>query len=112
MKQNDEKIKVRVRRYDPSSKAKPRFQSYEVPYEEGLNVLGALNYIYEELDHSLAFRYSCRITFCGICAVVVNGKNVLGCKRIVKPGESLTIEPISKYPLIRDLVTDFGEKVK
>ena len=112
MKENDKTIKVRIRRHDPSSRARPRFQSYEVPYEEGLNVLGVLNYIYEQLDQSLAFRYSCRITFCGICAVMVNGKNVLGCKRIVKPGESLTIEPIKGYTLIRDLVTDFGAKVK
>jgi len=110
MKRNNY-ICVKIQRHDPFDGSKPFRQTYEVPYEEGLTVLRILNYIYEELDHTLAFRYSCRITFCGICGVRVNGKNALACKRIVKPGESLIIEPLKGYKLIRDLVVHFEEKI-
>ncbi len=103
-------ITVRIQRYDPSVDEEPSFQTYQVSYEEGMTLLRVLIYVYEELDPSLAFRYSCRITFCGMCGVMVNGGNVLACKRMVKPGESLTLQPLKGFRLIRDLVVDFEQK--
>ena len=36
-------------------------------------VLDALNYIKDQLDGSLAYRWSCRMGICGSCGMMVNG---------------------------------------
>ncbi|MFQ6111738.1 MAG: 2Fe-2S iron-sulfur cluster-binding protein [Nitrospinota bacterium] len=97
-------IKVRVKRYDPSDGGRARFQSYEVPLEEGMSVLNVLNYIYENLDHSLAHYYSCRTGKCTGCHALVNGKVRLTCT--TKAEGDLKLEPMPGYRVIRDLVVD------
>jgi len=74
-----------------------------------MTVLGALLAAKEEIDHSLAIRYSCRMASCGSCGMMINGVPKLACYTQVAecgPGP-ITVEPLDHYPLIRDLVTDF-----
>jgi succinate dehydrogenase/fumarate reductase-like Fe-S protein len=82
---------------------------YEVPeYEYAVTVMQILDYIYEELDHSLAyFRHSaCCQGVCARCAVKANGKNVLACVEKVEPGTAvLTLEPAGNR-VLRDLVLE------
>jgi succinate dehydrogenase/fumarate reductase-like Fe-S protein len=40
--------------------------------------------------------------------MMVNGKGLRTCLKLLKPGENLTVEPISGFPVIKDLVVDFG----
>lgn len=80
-------------------------QAYEVPYQEGMNLLSALRYIYENLDRTLAYLAClCRSGKCGACAVRVNGKAKLGCAVALEEGMSLTVEPISETRVIKDLI--------
>jgi fumarate reductase (CoM/CoB) subunit B len=99
-----EKVLARVFRYDPSRDDKPRYETYEVPYEKNMRVLDVLRSIQENHDHSLAFRYSCRRRRCGTCSVFVNGKPVLACFEAAK--REMVIEPLPHLPIIRDLVVD------
>ncbi len=99
----EKKMDVTVYRYDPSKDFKPRYEKYEVPYQEGMNVLETLKYIYDHYT-PIAFRYGCRIKVCGYCSVMMNGKPVLACKEKAQPG--MTIEPIPVMPVIKDLVVD------
>lgn len=101
-----EKILVTVFRFDPDDSSGGRYETYEVPYFSHMDVIDVLRYIRDNIDHSLAFRYSCEEGKCGLCSVVVNGKPVLACKRTVQKGESLTIEPLPNFPIIRDLIVD------
>ena len=55
------------------------YKEYEIPYEDRITVLRALNYIKENLDRSFAYYKSCRIGKCTGCLVEVNGKNKLSC---------------------------------
>lgn len=50
-----EKVTVKVFRYDPSTDGTPRYESYQVPYEKGMRVLGILIYIQENIDTSRLF---------------------------------------------------------
>ena len=97
----DEQINltVKVRRGEPGESS---VQVYEVPYESGQSVLGVLEYIYENLDSTLSFYYSCRIGMCTGCLVRVNGKAVLACTTLAK-GDML-IEPYKEGMVIKDLV--------
>lgn len=101
---NKKKISVTVFRFDPSVEKEPHHQTYEVPLEDGTNVLDVLDYIYEKLDSSLAYydHAACRHGTCGGCALAINGKISLACQTPVS--QDLVIEPPSKFTVIRDLV--------
>ncbi len=101
-----EKRTIEVLRFDPDSDRKPRYDTFEVPWHEGMAVAEALDYIYEHLDPTLAFRYECRTRQCGTCAVEVDGQPLMACKEIVGDRRRIVVEPLSFLPIIRDLVVD------
>jgi len=49
-----EVVHARVFRYNPDVDKAPRFETYEVPYVEGMVVLDVLHTIYEKYDGSFA----------------------------------------------------------
>jgi succinate dehydrogenase/fumarate reductase-like Fe-S protein len=98
------KAVLRVRRGSPNDES--RYESFEVPYEEGMSVLDALRWIRVNLDSTLAIRYSCiNANACKTCMAVVNGEVDYTCIVKLTP-EIITVEPLPKRPLMRDLVTD------
>jgi succinate dehydrogenase/fumarate reductase-like Fe-S protein len=83
-----------------------RHDSFEVPFEDGASVLDALVWIRSNCDASLAFRYSCiNANACKECMLLVDGKINYACTARLNPG-TVTVEPLAKKRLIRDLVTD------
>ena len=109
MEQASGKIHIKAYRYDPEKPDQAGFQSYAVPTAEPLSVMALLAKIHE-MDASFACRTStCFKGQCGSCLIRVNGQDVLGCITLVKPGESVVLEPHSKYRPIRDLVVDFSQ---
>ncbi len=99
-----DRLEIKIERFNPEFDASPSLVDYSVPYEEGITVLQALNYIYDELDSTLAYGLGCRDRKCGLCGVEVDGKPRLACLGKVKGGEA--IRPLSKLPLVRDLLVD------
>lgn len=81
-----------------------------------MTVLDGLFYILENLDPSLAFRFSCRGAVCGSCAMLINGAYNLACQsQIAWLGKEVTVSPLPHMPLIKDLVVDmtgFYEKIE
>ena len=112
-----EKIVLQVTRYRPEQEAEPTIQEYEVPFAKDWVLLDALNYIKDNIDGSLSYRWSCRMGICGSCGMMVNGEPELTCAKFVSeyaPGP-VRIEPLRYFPVIRDLttdMTDFMEKLK
>ncbi len=110
-------ITLEVFRYRPDSEQEPTFQSYTVPYREDWVVLDALNYLKDETDGSLSFRWSCRMGVCGSCGMMVNGTPRLSCSAFLKeyyPGP-VRVEPLANFPVERDLIVgidDFMNKLK
>jgi fumarate reductase iron-sulfur subunit len=109
-------ITLRVSRYQPDADTAPTFQEYPVPLRDDWAVLDALNYIKDELDPTLSFRWSCRMGICGSCGFTINGQPKLGCGTFLvdhAPGP-IQVEPLRNFPVIRDLViemTDFLHKL-
>ena len=107
---------LEVFRYLPDSEDEPRFENYEVTYRDNWVVLDALNHVKEEQDPTLSFRWSCRMGVCGSCGMMVNGEPKLTCETFVRDydTETIKIEPLSHFPVVRDLVInmdDFMEKL-
>ncbi len=63
--QSEPTIPLDVFRYRPEQEDEPTFQRFEVPYRLHWVVLDALNYIKDQTDGTLSFRWSCRMGVCG-----------------------------------------------
>jgi fumarate reductase iron-sulfur subunit len=104
-------ILMQVSRYRPEQETKPTVQEYEVPLRRDWAVLDGLNYIKDHQDGTLSYRWSCRMGICGSCGMTVNGEPKLTCAAFLtdyKPGP-VRVEPLSNFPVIRDLVVEIGD---
>ena len=97
-------VSVTVEKFDPSRDPAPRLETYEVPYTREMRVLEALDYIVEELGQSLSYQWFCGVKKCGMCGVMVNGRQTLGCWEPVEP--EMLVQPLAGFPVVRDLVID------
>ena len=106
-----DRITLQVARYRPEEEAKPTFQEYEVPCRKEWVVLDGLNHIKDQVDGTLSFRWSCRMGICGSCGMMVNGEPKLTCATFLSdyaPGP-LRVEPLTNFPVIRDLIVEIGD---
>jgi len=109
-----DRIRMQVTRYRPEVDAEPVVQEYEVPLHKDWVVLDGLNYIKDQLDGTLSFRWSCRMGICGSCGMTVNGEPKLTCATFLTeyaPG-TVRVEPLRNFPIIRDLVVEIGDFMK
>lgn len=113
---SERQIELEVLRYRPEMDDKPFFQTYSVPCQEEWVVLDALNYVKDELDRTLSYRWSCHMFVCGSCGMSINGEPKLACKAFLRDYQAkIRIEPLSNFPIERDLVIvqdDFIEKLE
>lgn len=104
-----------ILRYHPETDSEPRFQRYDVPCQENWVVLDALNYVKENLDPTLSYRWSCHMAVCGSCGMMINGEPKLACKAFLRDYDGpIRVEPLRHFPVERDLVTvidDFMAKL-
>lgn len=63
---------------------------------------------FPEGGRPLAWENSCLQKRCGACAMIINGKPALACNAFLKdlPQETITLEPLRKFPVVEDLVVD------
>ncbi len=97
-------INVRVFRFDPVKDKEPYYKTYQVPYEEGMSAMTALDYIYENLDGTLAYydHAACDLGICARCTGVINGRAGLFCQAKIEG--DVTLEPHAGTRVLKDLV--------
>ena len=99
-------VRIEVLRYRPEQEDEPVWQGYTVPFSDDMSVLQGLQYIKDELDGTLSFRWSCRMAICGSCGMMVDGKPRLACQTFLRdllPGP-VRVEALAHFPIERDLV--------
>jgi len=104
---SDIKLRAKIRRYDPAVDKAPRYETYEVEGKDNWRVLDVIRSIYENQAGDLAYQFACRAGRCGTCAMKVNGVPVLACQEQCK--SEMQIEPLTPFPVLRDLVIDRTE---
>ena len=108
-------VDLEILRYNPETDEAPAFQTYRVPCQEDWVVLDAVNYVKDELDRTLSYRWSCHMAVCGSCGVMINGEPTLSCKAFLRDlPERIRIEPLANFPIERDLIVvmdDFMDKL-
>ncbi len=85
-------VAIKISRFNPETDDRPVLREYDVPYQDEDSVLGALLYIYEEIDSTLLFNYGCRYRLCGKCAIKISGKPKLACETPLEGG--MILEPL------------------
>ena len=109
-------VKIKRQR---DSQATAYWQSFKYDGPEHVTVsavLDALNYTDDllDIDGNIATRIrwecSCMQAMCGGCAMVINGTPALACATFVDQikGGELVLEPLSKFPIVADLIVDRG----
>jgi succinate dehydrogenase / fumarate reductase, iron-sulfur subunit len=110
-------FEVRILRQD--SPGRPSYwQRYEIPYEPNLNVISVLQKIAAMATTAdgkqttpVAWDCNCLEEVCGACTMVINGRSRQACSALVdqlladRP-EGIELRPMSKFPVMRDLVVD------
>lgn len=96
-----------------STDGKAYVQEYRFPFQKQKTIVWWLTRIQEELDASLTFPVSCRAGLCGGCGLRINGRPVLACETmpddyLSETDDSVTIQPLQNFPVVRDLAIDWS----
>jgi succinate dehydrogenase/fumarate reductase-like Fe-S protein len=99
---------IKVFRFDPSVDNEPYYKNYEVPVEDGMSAMSALDYIYQNLDSTLAYydHAGCDLGICARCTGKINGKAGLFCQTGVDA--DTVLEPTNQSKVVKDLVVSRG----
>lgn len=117
MSESDQWVVIRILRQDRPGEAS-YWDRFRIRREVGLNVTGVLQRIAADPTNMtgasvapVAFDASCLEEVCGSCTMVINGRVRQACSALVDglladSPEEIELRPMSKFPVIRDLVVD------
>src|SRR6202521_2816871 len=94
--------------------AEPHWEEFELTWKPGMNVISAMMEIAANPvtrqgtpTTPVAYDSNCLEEVCGSCALLINGKARMACSALVyKLDQPVRVEPLSKFPLVRDLAVD------
>lgn len=106
-------ITLRIKRQDGPDKSS-YWQEFAIPYRPNMNVISCLQYI---AAHPITtdgkettvpvWDSGCLEEVCGACTMVINGRVRQSCSALVDQlDQPVTLEPMTKFPLVRDLWVD------
>ncbi len=109
-------VVIKVKRQDSPGK-EPRWESFSVPRRPNMNVISCLQYIAANPKTvagtettPVVWDSGCLEEVCGACTMVINGHVRQSCSALVDrlspAGEPITLEPMTKFPVVRDLWVD------
>ncbi len=109
-------VRFRIKRQDRPGEA-ARWEEFIVDVEPGANVIACLQQIALKSKTAdgkattpVCYDSGCLEEVCGSCAMVINGRVRPSCSalvdNVVAEDGSITLEPLSKFPVVRDLAVD------
>ncbi len=113
-------VQIKILRQD-SPQGKPYWETFEVVREPGMNMTSVLQRIAANpvsVDQvkttPVAYDACCLEEVCGACSMVINGQVCQACSSLVDSlleasPAPIELRPMSKFPVIRDLLVDRSE---
>ena len=116
LKNPPREVVLRIRRRDKQD-GPARWEEFALPYRPNLNIISCLMEIRKnpvtrdgKQTTPPVWDMNCLEQVCGICTMVINGRVRQSCSALVDQLEQpITLEPMSKFPNVRDLVVDRSE---
>jgi succinate dehydrogenase / fumarate reductase iron-sulfur subunit len=110
---NSGTVEIHIRRR-ANPDASPYWEQFEIPYRPNLNIISCLMEIQKnpvnkagERTTPVVWQMNCLEQVCGICTMIINGRARQSCSALIdKLDQPITLEPMAKFPNIRDLVVD------
>lgn len=115
------KIKFKIQRREREG-ASEYWETFELSYRRNLNVISALMEIRKDpvtvegkKTTPPVWDMSCLEQVCGICTMVIDGRVRQSCSALIDDlliasgGDTITLQPMSKFPNVRDLKVDRSE---
>lgn len=111
-------VKLKVLRQDgPGQEATRRWEEFAIPWHPQMNVISALMEVQKnpvtgdgKSVAPVVWESSCLEEVCGACTMVINGKVRQACSALIDKispdGDPVTVQPMTKFPLVRDLIVD------
>jgi succinate dehydrogenase / fumarate reductase, iron-sulfur subunit len=100
-------LTLKIRRYNPETSPLPWWDEFTVQSDPMDRLLDALHQVKWYHDGTLALRRSCAHGICGSDAMLINGRNALACKVLVKEvAPRVVVEPIRGLRVMKDLIVD------
>ena len=113
-----QRIKINIKRRENLNSSQYT-ETFEIPYRKNLNVISVLMDIRKNPVTASGkettppvWDMNCLEQVCGICTMVINGRVRQSCSALVDDillesgGDTITLEPMSKFPNVRDLKVD------
>ncbi|BCU67061.1 succinate dehydrogenase [Sulfolobales archaeon HS-7] len=113
IKEEKTEIVVKVKRF--SKERGEWWQEYKLAVDRFTQITEVLRRIRSEQDPSLSYRAACHMAVCGSCAMKINGAPRLACKTLALDlvkrynDNVITLEPMDRFPVVKDLITDMTE---
>lgn len=97
-----------------------RFEEFKIPYHRGANVISCLMDIQRHPVNAegatttpVVWDSNCLEEVCGSCAMNINGRVGMACSSLIdRLKEPIVLEPLRKFPLVRDLAVDRSRMFK
>ncbi len=113
MAESGKKIRLRIKR-QARPDVQPYWESFEIEYGPLMNVISALQEVQKNPVNAegkrvlpVVWECNCLEEICGACTMIINGRVRQACSALIdNVGTELTLEPMSKFPVIRDLMVD------
>src|SRR5919205_1074943 len=101
-------LTLKIRRYNPEVRGEESWwDEFEIEADPDDRLLDALHQVKWYHDGTLALRRSCAHGICGSDAMMINGRNALACKVLVKEvAPRVVVEPIRGLRVMKDLIVD------
>ncbi len=111
------KVRVRILRQDVAG-GESYWERFEISHEPNMNVISILQKVAALARTQdgrkvppVAWDCSCLEEVCGSCTMLINGRTRMACSALVEPllaegGGEIELKPMSKFPVVRDLVVD------
>jgi succinate dehydrogenase/fumarate reductase-like Fe-S protein len=106
-----EEIEVEIRLWrQPADAAAGHWEDHRITIPRGDHVLNLLAAFRARVDPSLCYPdHFCKIGTCGACALVVDGRPVLGCRALVR-ATRIEIAPPRGRRILADLLAEAPDK--
>src|ERR1017187_4897075 len=109
----DQTVLFKIRR-QATPTADSHWEEFELAWHPGMNVISCMmeiarNPVTRDGKPTTPITYdsNCLEEVCGSCAMLINDKTRMACSGLIDNLETpVRIEPLSKFPIVRDLAVD------